>query len=51
MYPLQQVNCKDRRGLLSDVIMALKTMPLEIITAAITTTKEGNVFDVFQVCG
>ena len=29
--------------------MALKALPLEIITAAVTTTKDGNVFDVFQV--
>lgn len=29
--------------------MALKSLPLEIMTAAITTTKDGNVFDVFQV--
>ncbi len=26
----EQVNCKDRRGLLSDVIMALKSYPLEV---------------------
>lgn len=44
-----KVNCKDRRGLLGDIIMALKAMPLEITTAAITTTHEGNVYDVFQV--
>lgn len=25
-----QVNCKDRRGLLSDIILALKSMPLEV---------------------
>ena len=25
-----KVNCKDRRGLLGDIIMALKAMPLEV---------------------
>ena len=25
-----QVNCKDRRGLLSDIIMSLKAIPLEV---------------------
>ncbi|KAA6418810.1 MAG: hypothetical protein FRX49_11167 [Trebouxia sp. A1-2] len=44
-----KVNCRDRRGLLGDIILALKAMPLEITTAAITTTQDGNVYDVFQV--
>lgn len=44
-----QVNCRDRRGLLSDVITALKSFPLEITTAAVTTTADGYVYDVFQV--
>lgn len=44
-----QVNCEDRRGLLLDVVLALKALPLQIMTAAITTTKDGNVYDVFQV--
>lgn len=29
-----QVNCRDRRGLLSDVIMALKSYPLEVRAAS-----------------
>ena len=45
-----QVNCRDRRGLLADVISALKSFPLEITTAAVTTTADGYVYDVFQVC-
>ena len=44
-----QVNCRDRRGLLSDLITALKSFPLEITTAAVTTTADGYVYDVFQV--
>lgn len=44
-----QVNCRDRRGLLADVISALKSFPLEITTAAVTTTADGYVYDVFQV--
>lgn len=43
------MNCRDRRGLLSDVITALKSIPLEITTAAVTTTADGYVYDVFQV--
>ena len=27
-----KVNCKDRRGLLGDIIMALKAMPLEVLS-------------------
>ncbi|EIE21392.1 hypothetical protein COCSUDRAFT_56612 [Coccomyxa subellipsoidea C-169] len=46
---LVKVNCKDRRGLLADVISALKSFPLEITTAAVTTTADGFVCDVFQV--
>lgn len=44
-----QVKCKDRRGLLSDIINALKLLPLEIRTAAVTTTQSGIVHDVFEV--
>ncbi|KAK9792974.1 hypothetical protein WJX73_004661 [Symbiochloris irregularis] len=44
-----KVNCKDRRGLLSDIITSLKAIPLEITTAAVTTTGNGYVHDVFQV--
>ncbi|BDA44614.1 hypothetical protein COCOBI_06-0900 [Coccomyxa sp. Obi] len=44
-----KVNCKDRRGLLADLISALRSFPLEITTAAVTTTPDGFVYDVFQV--
>lgn len=44
-----KVNCKDRKGLLSDVVSALKAFPVVICTAAITTTKDGKVHDVFEV--
>ena len=44
-----KVHCKDRHGLLSDIVRTLKAIPLEIKTAAITTTAAGNVYDVFQV--
>lgn len=46
---LVRVSCKDRRGLLSDVISSLKCLDLEITTAAITTNGEGTVHDVFEV--
>eukprot|EP00191_Tetraselmis_sp_GSL018_P016223 CAMPEP_0177585514 /NCGR_PEP_ID=MMETSP0419_2-20121207/4537_1 /TAXON_ID=582737 /ORGANISM="Tetraselmis sp., Strain GSL018" /LENGTH=393 /DNA_ID=CAMNT_0019075259 /DNA_START=201 /DNA_END=1383 /DNA_ORIENTATION=+ len=46
---LVKVRCKDRRGLLSDVISSLKSLDLEIRTAAITTTNDGTVHDVFEV--
>ncbi|GAB4813682.1 hypothetical protein N2152v2_000728 [Parachlorella kessleri] len=43
------ISCKDRHGLLADLVRALKAVPVEIVTAAITTTPEGGVYDVFQV--
>ncbi|KAK9833672.1 hypothetical protein WJX74_002354 [Apatococcus lobatus] len=43
-----KVHCADRRGLLADIIAALKSMPLEITTAAVTTNA-GYVHNVFQV--
>lgn len=44
-----KVNCRDRKGLLSDIVSALKSLPLVIATAAITTTKDGKVHDVFEI--
>ncbi|KAF6254412.1 hypothetical protein COO60DRAFT_1703344 [Scenedesmus sp. NREL 46B-D3] len=44
-----KVNCRDRKGLLADVVSALRTLPVVICTAAITTTKDGTVHDVFEV--
>ncbi|KAF8065960.1 PSS2 [Scenedesmus sp. PABB004] len=44
-----KVNCKDRKGLLGDVVGALKAFPVVIATAAITTTTDGTVHDVFEV--
>ena len=44
-----QVKCRDRRGLLSDIINALKALPLEVKTAAVVTSGEGSVRDVFEV--
>jgi hypothetical protein len=44
-----KVNCRDRKGLLSDVVSALRAFPVVICTAAITTTKDGTVHDVFEV--
>ncbi|GIL90245.1 hypothetical protein Vretimale_16311 [Volvox reticuliferus] len=43
-----QVKCRDRKGLLSDIINALRQLPLEIRSAAVTTTN-GTVRDVFEV--
>eukprot|EP00887_Chlorella_sp_A99_P001050 scaffold14.g1050.t1 len=44
-----RVHAHDRHGLLADILRALKGMPLEITTAAVTTTREGGVYDVFQL--
>ena len=47
-----KVHCRDRHGLLSDIVRTLKAIPLEITTAAITTTTSNGVakvYDVFQV--
>eukprot|EP00201_Polytomella_parva_P020487 CAMPEP_0175042430 /NCGR_PEP_ID=MMETSP0052_2-20121109/2566_1 /TAXON_ID=51329 ORGANISM="Polytomella parva, Strain SAG 63-3" /NCGR_SAMPLE_ID=MMETSP0052_2 /ASSEMBLY_ACC=CAM_ASM_000194 /LENGTH=270 /DNA_ID=CAMNT_0016305255 /DNA_START=470 /DNA_END=1282 /DNA_ORIENTATION=- len=44
-----QVKCRDRKGLLSDIINALKMLPIEIRTAAVTTTGDGTVRDVFEI--
>ncbi|KAL4517243.1 hypothetical protein Ndes2437B_g06847 [Nannochloris sp. 'desiccata'] len=44
-----KVHCRDRHGLLADIVRTLKAIHLEITTAAITTTAAGNVYDVFQV--
>ena len=44
-----QVKCPDRRGLLSDIINALKTLPVEISTAAVVTSGDGMVRDVFEI--
>lgn len=48
-YTAAQVTCPDRHGLLSDVVRALRELPLEITTAAITTRRDHVVYDVFQV--
>jgi hypothetical protein len=44
-----RVACADRRGLLADILNALRQMPLEVVRAAITTSKEGYVNDVFEL--
>ncbi|KAJ9520816.1 hypothetical protein QJQ45_014002 [Haematococcus lacustris] len=59
-----QVKCRDRKGLLSDIINALKKLPLEVSnqgrlgaepglgrvrTAAVTTQPDGLVRDVFEI--
>eukprot|EP00878_Enallax_costatus_P001639 GHUV01001791.1.p1 GENE.GHUV01001791.1~~GHUV01001791.1.p1 ORF type:complete len:387 (+),score=123.59 GHUV01001791.1:106-1266(+) len=46
---LVKINCKDRRGLLSDITAALKGLPLQITRAAITTSGVGAVYDVFEI--
>lgn len=42
------MTCPDRHGLLADVVRALRELPLEITTAAITTRRDSYVHDVFQ---
>lgn len=44
-----QVKCRDRRGLLSDIINALKVLPVEVRTAAIVTCNDGMIRDVFEI--
>lgn len=44
-----KVNCKDRKGLLSDITNAMQELSLEITRAAITTSHEGSVYDVFEI--
>lgn len=44
-----RVKCRDRRGLLCDISNSLKQLPLEVTTAAITTTPDGRVHDVFEI--
>ena len=39
----------DRRGLLSDILNALQPLPLEVKRAAITTSPDGVVTDIFDV--
>eukprot|EP00976_Prorocentrum_cordatum_P084240 1185572-Prorocentrum_minimum.AAC.4 len=39
----------DRRGLLSDILNALQPLPLEVKRAAITTSPDGIVTDIFDV--
>ena len=39
----------DRHGLLADLVKALKELPLEVVTAAITTRSDHICYDVFQV--
>ncbi len=46
---LVKVHCKDRRGLLLDVIAALKMLPVAVVAASINTTDNGTVQDVFEV--
>ncbi len=46
-----RVACVDRRGLLADILNALRAMPLEVVRAAITTSPDGNVNDVFELRG
>eukprot|EP00775_Hariotina_reticulata_P005994 gene5994-6232_t len=46
---LVKVNCKDRRGLLSDITSAIRSLPLQITRAAITTSEAGAVYDVFEI--
>eukprot|EP00884_Botryococcus_braunii_P015342 jgi/Botrbrau1/2491/Bobra.0226s0048.1 len=44
-----RVVCKDRRGLLLDLIAVLKPLPVQIIGASVRTMSDGLVHDVFSV--
>lgn len=43
------MTCKDRRGLLSDILTAIAPLPLEVKRAAITTSASNIVTDIFEV--
>jgi len=44
-----KVNCKDRRGLLTDITVAIEELQCEIKRAAISTSPAGCVYDLFEV--
>jgi hypothetical protein len=44
-----RVTCVDRRGLLADILNALRAMPLEVVRAAITTSADGHAIDCFEL--
>ena len=44
-----RVKCVDRRGLLADILNALRAMPLEVVRAAITTSADGHANDCFEL--
>lgn len=44
-----RVSTMDRRGLLADILNALRAMPLEVVRAAITTSADGRVSDCFEL--
>jgi len=44
-----KITMLDRRGLLSDILNAIATLPLEVKRAAITTSRDGKVTDIFEV--
>ena len=44
-----RVTCVDRRGLLADILNALRAMPLEVVRAAITTSADGHASDCFEL--
>ena len=44
-----RVTCVDRRGLLADILNALRAMPLEVVRAAITTSADGHANDCFEL--
>jgi UTP:GlnB (protein PII) uridylyltransferase len=44
-----KVSCQDRRGLLADILMAINALPMEVRRAAITTSTEEHVTDIFEM--
>eukprot|EP01025_Chloroclados_australasicus_P055432 TRINITY_DN670_c1_g1_i2.p1 TRINITY_DN670_c1_g1~~TRINITY_DN670_c1_g1_i2.p1 ORF type:complete len:562 (-),score=34.56 TRINITY_DN670_c1_g1_i2:385-2070(-) len=47
-----QVRCKDRSGLLFDIVQGLQYVPLEIKSGSLTTdSNSGIVRNIFEVCG
>ncbi|KAK3238051.1 hypothetical protein CYMTET_51909 [Cymbomonas tetramitiformis] len=44
-----KVTCRDRRGLLADILNAFAPLPLEVNRAAIATSKDSVVTDIFEV--
>lgn len=44
-----KIGCRDRPGLLADICTALRTLPVTVTAASVTTTPDGKVQDAFEM--